>query len=348
MLSFVTLLFALFILHSEAFLINRRPVAVFCSSWKQNTIWKADPVIPLSIRVSNRQIQSNSADDEEKPVGVGASLTSNLRRVGFRKRLKSLWYRLGGPKTVASLILALLCAFGNVSAAAAVTGGRVGGGSFNSRSSSSSAPSRSRPQSYSYSTPRPYTPRYSYPRPMILAPSFPGLSEWYAPSRSTLIVNTRVSAKDIAILTGAGVLLSYGYRNNLQRRQMGEDGGPLGPGYTVGSVTVALQVPDRSADSHNILRQLSQWSMSADTVTRKGLQDLLSSVALELLRNEPFIQSAVAQSKPYAIAGQAEREFQVLSVASQSKVDRLTGTFVFDVVVPELHICLIHFSSLSQ
>jgi Protein of unknown function (DUF1517) len=167
---------------------------------------------------------------------------------------------------------------------------------------------------------------------MILAPSFSGLSEWYAPSRSTLIVNTRVSAKDIAILTGAGVLLSYGYRNNLQRRRTGEDGGPLGPGYTVGSITVALQLPDRS-DSNNILRQLSQWSLSADTVTRKGLQDLLSSVALELLRSEPFIQSAFAQSQPYTISGQAEREFQVLSVASQRKVDRLTGTFVVVVVL---------------
>ena len=318
--------FTLFICKSESFLINRSPVVIPHSPLQQRTVWKADhSILPLRFRSLEGRIQSHLTNEEE--LEHDAPTTISRPKIGVRHRLKRMWNRLGGPKAVATLMLALLCGLGNVSAAAAVSGGRMGGGSFNSRSSS---PSRSRPQSYSYSSPsRSYTTRYNT-RPIILTPSLPGLSEWYAPSRSTLIVNTRVSAKDIAILTGAGVLLSYGYRSNLQRRRMEEDGGgPLGPGFTVGSVTVALQLPDRSAKDQNILRQLSQWSLSADTVTRKGLQELLSSVTLELLRNESMIQSAVTQSQQYSISGQAEREFQVLSVASQKKVDRLTGTSRF-------------------
>ena len=128
-------------------------------------------------------------------------------------------------------------------------------------------------------------------------------------------------------MTGTGMLLAYGYRSNRNRENNNGADGLLGSGYTVGSMTVSIDVPDRSS-SDNILHKLNQLAMSADTMTKRGLQDLLSSVTLELLRQEQSITSAYTQSKSYPIMGQAEREFQVLSVASQSKVDRLTGTFL--------------------
>jgi uncharacterized membrane protein len=155
-------------------------------------------------------------------------------------------------------------------------------------------------------------------------------NRWYAPTHDTAIENTRVTAKDIVIMTGAGALLVYGMHNSYKNRYQG-DGvmGLLGIGYTVGSLTVALDVPNRS-DPDNILSKLSRLSATVDTMSRKGVQDMLSEVSLELLRQEQAITSAYAQFNAYPISGQAEREFQVLSVSSQSKVDRLTGTSLAD------------------
>jgi uncharacterized membrane protein len=139
---------------------------------------------------------------------------------------------------------------------------------------------------------------------------------------------SRVSTKDIILVTGTGMLLAYGFRKNNLRGNGDNTDSLLGSGYTVGSMTVSIDVPDR-ASTDNILNKLNLLALSADTMTKRGLQDLLSSVTLELLRQEQSITSAYTQSKSYPIMGQAEREFQVLSVASQSKVDRLTGTFPF-------------------
>lgn len=203
---------------------------------------------------------------------------------------------------------------------AAVSGGRVGGGSFKSSSSSGRVSTMSRP---SMSSPRVYAP---YPRTPIIINSFSGSRGWYAPTHESALIMSRVSTKDIILVTGTGMLLAYGYRSNRNRENNNGADGLLGSGYTVGSMTVSIDVPDRSS-SDNILHKLNQLAMSADTMTKRGLQDLLSSVTLELLRQEQSITSAYTQSKSYPIMGQAEREFQVLSVASQSKVDRLTGTF---------------------
>jgi uncharacterized membrane protein len=243
--------------------------------------------------------------------------------LGFLQRLR---------RNVVTISFALLLIFGTSYSAEAVSGGRMGGGSFKSSSSSSRSmggggrtSTLSRPSTGTGSDHRHYTPYKTsgtLSRPIIIN-SFSGHRGWYAPTYDTSMIQTRMAIKDIAILTGTGMILAYGFRHN-QRRNSGDDDGPLGPGYTVGSLTVALDLPNRS-DSNNILNKLSQLALSADTVTRKGLQDLLSSVTLELLRQEQAIKSAYTQSKQYPISGQAEREFQILSVASQRKVDRLTG-----------------------
>jgi hypothetical protein len=225
---------------------------------------------------------------------------------------------------------------------AAVSGGRMGGGSFKPSSSSSSGGSGRSQSSKStivrpsriYSLPT--SPTYTKFRstPIILnSLSYNSNNRgWYAPSHeSALILSQRLSTKDVVVVTGIGMLLIYGYNNNRIRKNGGDNDSLLGSGYTVGSITVSLDVPNRLStydNNDNILNKLSQLALSADTMTKHGLQDLLSLVTLELLRQEQYITSACTQSKVYTIRGQAEREFQLLSVTSQSKVDRLNGTLL--------------------
>ena len=124
--------------------------------------------------------------------------------------------------------------------------------------------------------------------------------------------------------TGSGVLLAYVWKN-LADESTFEPESALGPGTTVSSITLALDIPNRN-DPRNILNRLSSISKTANTISKEGLQDLLSSVALELLRQEKSITSAFTRTSHHKFVGQAEREFQSLSVHGRSKVDRLTGT----------------------
>lgn len=244
-------------------------------------------------------------------------------------------------RKLATVALAMVLLVFNASSAWAVTGGRMGGGSFKSSPSRSSSGGGGMGRTSTLSRPSP-SGRVYFPPPSriirhhhygpsapIIVNSFSDSRGFYAPTPA--IVNTRIMTKDILVLTGTGVLLVYAFRNNYRRNNDYGDVGPLGPGTTVGSVTVALDVPNRS-DPENILSKLSRMSMTADTTSKQGLQDLLSAVALELLRQEKAITSAYARSNHYTITGQAEREFQMLSVQSQSKVDRLIG--MYQIIVP--------------
>lgn len=187
--------------------------------------------------------------------------------------------------TFAMVVVACTILLPFTAASWAVPGGRVGGGSFKSHSPSSRS-SYSSPSMHRTTTlPRPPTRIYhqtgpSLPRPPIIINSYPSIGTWYNGPRYTQhhhpdIINTRVSTKDILILTGTGLLLAYGFRNNF-RLPSSEDDGPLGPGITVGSLTVAMEVPNRD-DHNNILAKISRLSMSADTESQRGIQDLLSS-----------------------------------------------------------------------
>lgn len=147
---------------------------------------------------------------------------------------------------------------------------------------------------------------------------------WHAGDPSIVVSQPRIRVKDIVILTGTGALLAYGFRNNY--RQNINDAAGSREGTTVGSLTVALEV--RRDNPNNILDRFRRLANAADTSSQRGLQELLSNVALELLRNEKSITSARAQSKYYASRSKAEREFQLLSVQGRSKVDRLTGTCI--------------------
>lgn len=242
------------------------------------------------------------------PRRVFRSLLSNLKR----KRLY---------KNLAQFVLTLCLAWSmRISSSWAVSGGRLGGGSFHCSPSRSSS---SRP-SMGYRTGRTSTLPY---RPLTRPPRYRVNHHHYGyrSPHPSIIVSKPLRTRDIAVITGSGVLLAYVWKNAADGSTF-EPESALGTGTTVSSITLALDVPNRN-DPRNILNRLSSIAETANTISKRGLQDLLSSVALELLRQEKSITSAYTHTSHHKFVGQAEREFQSLSVHGRSKVDRLTGTY---------------------
>lgn len=241
----------------------------------------------------------------------------------IRRWLRSL------RKVARSLVLATFLAFSFYSSAWAVSGGRAGG-SFGP-SSSSSRSSYSPSSSSSYRS-RPSTTRvyhhhaYSPPVGVYWGPSWPWLSPTRVYGRSVVVdaPATRMSVSDVVLLTGVGSLLVYGFTKN---RDSSDDlSSALGPGVSVASITIALDVPNRD-DPGNILAKLKRIAVAADTGTRRGVQALISNVALELLRQQRAIKSAQTSYQHFSSSSEAEREFQRISVKERSKFDRETGTY---------------------
>jgi hypothetical protein len=225
-------------------------------------------------------------------------------------------------QTVTSLAFSLLVIFScHSNAAWAVSGGRMGG-SFGatSRSSSSSygTTSRAVPMGrYHYdSGPRMHVHAHWGPSSRLYGSrdNFPGGTS----------VATQLSPSPIALLATTTIVFAYGFTNN--RRRNGETS-PLGPGATVASLTLSLGAQNRN-DPDCLLNRLKSVSENFDTSQRQGVQDLVSAVALELLRHEDNIVSAQANSEQFSTVSQAEREFQRMSVQGRSKLDRETGMYI--------------------
>ena len=216
--------------------------------------------------------ESNSRDPRRKWFqNFMRSLVKSLKV--FRRRIVAIGF---------ALALAFLS---HNSFADAVTGSRAGG-SFGPSSSSRSSSS-------SYSSSRPSMGRTMYyPRssPIIIhtGPSwgpwwgrgyrrYPCETQWSMSTTTATATRPRMSAGEIAVLTTVGVIMISGFLNDKDRRRRRdtEFSSPLGPGATMASITVALNVPDRN-DPNNILRKLQQLSDRADTTRRKGVQNFLS------------------------------------------------------------------------
>ena len=138
------------------------------------------------------------------------------------------------------------------------------------------------------------------------------------------VIATRFSAADVALLTGTTAVMAYGFYNNFQARH---GTSPLGPGATVASLVVSLNVPNPK-DSNSIIPRLHKLSSHATTSTRKGVQDLVTEVCLELSRQERSIVSAVAESRHFTMVSQAEREFREVSVRNRSKLEKESGVLL--------------------
>ena len=95
----------------------------------------------------------------------------------------------------------------------------------------------------------------------------------------------------------------------------------LGPGISVGSLTLSLDISDRD-DTNNALARIGGIAKKANTRTRKGVQSMISDVALELLRQEASVSSACSSYAHLSSEGAAERTYYQLSTVERSKFDR--------------------------
>lgn len=213
--------------------------------------------------------------------------------------------------------------------AMARSGGRIGGTYSRPMAPSMSRPARPtiRRLPSSHHHPGPTRTRYHRPAPIYRAPI--GYS-------TTTVVQSpfvrelhprQVTASDLVLWAGTGLAVTYGVRNHYKNHVEDINNhrvSALGPGASVASITVALQVPDRS-DSTSILNILDQKAHSADTSTRRGLQYVVSETALELLRKESSIISVGTSIRHYRTVKQAQVSFQQASVLKRSKLDHESG-----------------------
>jgi uncharacterized membrane protein len=127
---------------------------------------------------------------------------------------------------------------------------------------------------------------------------------------------------DVVLLTGAGTMITYGVLKHY--RDDDDDRSALGPGVSLVSLTVSVNVPDRD-DSNSILSKLALRVKTARTNTRKGVQDMISETALDLLRLSFSIVSVDSEYKHFNKVLEAERESNRMSIDKRSKFDRETG-----------------------
>lgn len=216
------------------------------------------------------------------------------------------------------------------SALAAPTGGRMGGSFGSTSRQQSSTPSYSAP-SYNRGFSRGYTTGY-YSRPSVTISPW-GWGGWgggyYSPFYSSpgVIVSTGPSILPIIVF---GAMFWFAATSVLKSTSNSAStffdsslSSALGPGITVAEISVAVNVPRRD-DSGNILNFLQRLSRFAETDSRVGVSNLVSQVALELLRQRRSIVAASTSYNHYRDGDKAQREFSTIAVRERSKFERET------------------------
>jgi uncharacterized membrane protein len=235
---------------------------------------------------------------------------------------------------------------------AAMSGGRMGG-SFSRSYSGGGGGSRMRMASPS----RSYSGGGSYygggrPSTTIVAPIIsPFATPFYNPFYSPIVpyygggggvgaisYNRGPGLFDILLIGGIGWLAVSAVSNALSTQsssspfgsQWGDENGFMGStastkrntGTSVLRLNVALDVPNRD-DPNSILSVLDRMAKTtAKTDTRKGVQQLTSQVALELLRRKSSIQSAYGKGQYYKDDSTAQRAFNQASIQERSKFEK--------------------------
>lgn len=97
----------------------------------------------------------------------------------------------------------------------------------------------------------------------------------------------------------------------------------LGSGTSVIRLNVAVDVPNRD-DPNSLLSVLDRLAATSNTDSRKGVQNLTSQVAMELLRRKSSIQSAASSYKHMKDDRAAQRMFNDWSVQERSKFEQET------------------------
>lgn len=124
--------------------------------------------------------------------------------------------------------------------------------------------------------------------------------------------------------------MSNSVRDTFSDNKIGSrmDSSILGPGISVVEMSVAMQVPNRDSPS-SMLSALHRLSNTAKTDSRVGLQNLVSQVALELLRRKSSIVAASARGRHYndkddSGGGRAQRAYNDISIRERAKFQRET------------------------
>jgi len=273
----------------------------------------------LHLQLSNRDPQ-----DEEDP--MPPKKKNNLQRAGAH---------LAAAASLATLLSTTV-----LPADAAMSGGRMGG-SF-SRSSggggmSRMAPSRSYGGGGGY-----YGGGGGYARPYMAAPIItPFYNPFYSPivpfggGVGAISYSRGPGLFDLLFLGGLGWFALSTLTSVVSSRgnQWSDDGGlfsgatatssALGTGTSVLKLSVALDVPNRD-DPYSLLSVLDRLAQTANTNSRKGVQNLTSQVAVELLRRKSSIQSAASSYKHVGDDSAAQRTFNQWSVQERSKFEQET------------------------
>lgn len=228
---------------------------------------------------------------------------------------------------IAAAFLMLAVIFTPLSEAlAAPSGGRMGGsfGGGSSRSSSSYSRSYSSPsRSYSRGFSQGYSTGY-YSRPSItVAPVIgPRWGYGYSPYAGGVTVVSRGPGLGEFLFFGIFALAAYNIftsANNVFDESSTMSA--LGEGVTVASISVALNVPDKHSPS-SILTYLNRLSQTARTDSRVGVSNLVSQVALELLRQKRSIFAASSKFSHYQNGDKAQRDFSSRAIEERSKFER--------------------------
>lgn len=124
-----------------------------------------------------------------------------------------------------------------------------------------------------------------------------------------------------AALTGVYGMIVY--KANRSKNASGDvtNGSALGPGVSVGRLTVSLDISDRD-DPNNALARIGDIAKKANIRSRKGVQSLVADVSLELLRQEAAVSAACSSYSHLKSEGAAERTYYQLSTVERSKFDR--------------------------
>ncbi len=212
-------------------------------------------------------------------------------------------------------------------AIAAPSGGRMGGsfgGSSRSSGSSSSRSYSSPSRSYSRGFNQGYSSGY-YSRPsVVVAPPVIGSYGYGYGYRSPGVVVTRgPSIVDVIIfgVFAAAIFSTFTAGPNNLFDSSDSTTSALGPGVTVAQISVALNVPNRN-DRLSILSFLDRLSATASTDSRVGVSNLVSQVAIELLRQKRSIFAANTEYKHFKDADGAQRYFSTKAVQERSKFER--------------------------
>jgi Protein of unknown function (DUF1517) len=138
-----------------------------------------------------------------------------------------------------------------------------------------------------------------------------------------LLVNWALATLIGTMVTGVFVLAHEPGR--LAKLLPAAETSALGKGTSVIQVTVAMHVPQRH-DSTSILSVLRRMASTAKTDSREGVQELVSAVAMELLRRKSSIVSAHAASKHFKKRDHALREYGFWSARERSNFEQETIT----------------------